>query len=116
MGLKRDEVKENGGNCTVTSFIICTHPTLSLSRSSQGERGRQGMWNAWERREKFWWEIPKERDHSEDQGVGGRKVSECILERLAGGSVDWIRLAQDRDWWLAVVNAVMNLMVLAPRS
>jgi hypothetical protein len=32
---------------------------------------------------------------------------------LAG--VDWIRLAQDRDRWRAVVSAVMNLRVLAPR-
>jgi hypothetical protein len=30
--------------------------------------------------------------------------------------VDWIRLAQDRDWLQAVVSAVMNLRVLAPRS
>jgi hypothetical protein len=33
-----------------------------------------------------------------------------------GGGVDWIRLAQDRDIWRAVLNAVMNLLVLAPRS
>jgi hypothetical protein len=32
------------------------------------------------------------------------------------GGVDWIRLAQDRDRWRAVVSAVMNLRVLAPRS
>jgi hypothetical protein len=36
-------------------------------------------YSAWERREnctKFWWGSPTERDHSEDQGVGGRMVSE----------------------------------------
>jgi hypothetical protein len=31
-------------------------------------------------------------------------------------SVDWIRLAQDRDRWQAVVSAVMSLRVLATRS
>jgi hypothetical protein len=33
-----------------------------------------------------------------------------------GGGVEWIRLAWDRDRGLAVVNAVMNVQVLAPRS
>jgi hypothetical protein len=32
------------------------------------------------------------------------------------GGVDWIRLAQDRDLWRAVVSAVMKLRVLAQRS
>jgi hypothetical protein len=30
--------------------------------------------------------------------------------------VQWIQLAQDKDWWQAVVNMVMNLQVLMPRS
>jgi hypothetical protein len=38
------------------------------------------------------------------------------LREIGWGSVDWIRLAQDRDRWLALVNTVMNLRVLAPRS
>jgi hypothetical protein len=44
-----------------------------------------------------------------------RRRWEDGLGRLAGG-VDWIRLAQDRDQWRAVVNTVMKLRVLAPRS
>jgi hypothetical protein len=38
------------------------------------------------------------------------------LREIGLGCVDWIRLAQDRDRWRAVVSAVMNLGVLAPRS
>jgi hypothetical protein len=34
-----------------------------------------------------------------------------LLEIVWGG-VDWIGLAQDRDKWTALVNAVMNLRVL----
>jgi hypothetical protein len=32
------------------------------------------------------------------------------------GSLEWTQLAQDRDWWWALVNMVMNLQLLAPRS
>jgi hypothetical protein len=76
------------------------------------------MWHAWERTEKctrFWWESPKEGDHLEDQGVDGRMGQNGSHGDWLGG-VDWIRLAQDRDRWRAVVSAVMNLRVLAPRS
>jgi hypothetical protein len=38
------------------------------------------------------------------------------LEEIGWEGVDWIHLAQDRDRWRAVVNAVMNLRVLAPWS
>jgi hypothetical protein len=38
------------------------------------------------------------------------------LREIGWGCVDWIRLAQDRDRWRALVNTVMNLRVLAPRS
>jgi hypothetical protein len=38
------------------------------------------------------------------------------LRDIGVGGVDWIRLSQDRDRWRAVVSAVMNLRVLAPRS
>jgi hypothetical protein len=38
------------------------------------------------------------------------------IREIGLGGVDWIRLAQDRNRWRAVVSAVMYLLVLAPRS
>jgi hypothetical protein len=38
------------------------------------------------------------------------------LRETGWGGVEWIHVAQDRDRWRAVVNAVMNLRVLAPWS
>jgi hypothetical protein len=74
------------------------------------------MWHAWDTREmcrRFWWENQKKRDHLEDQGIDGIRMA---LREIGWRSVDWIQLAQDRDRWRAVVNNVMNLRVLAPRS
>jgi hypothetical protein len=64
------------------------------------------------------------------QGFGGKARGKKPLERPRrrwedgikmdlgeiGWGVEWIHLAQDRDRWRPVVNAVMNLRVLAPRS
>jgi hypothetical protein len=64
---------------------------------------------------RFWWESPKERDHSEDRGIGGRMGSQWILGRwLRGCGVNSI--AKDSVRWQAIVNVVMNFRVLAPQS
>jgi hypothetical protein len=38
------------------------------------------------------------------------------LREIGWVGVEWIQLAQDRDRWRAVVNAMMKLRVLHPRS
>jgi hypothetical protein len=38
------------------------------------------------------------------------------LGETGWGYLEWIQLAQNMSRWRAVVNAVMNLRVLAPRS
>jgi hypothetical protein len=35
------------------------------------------------------------------------------LRDFGWGYVEWIQLAKDRDFWRALVNTVMNLLILA---
>jgi hypothetical protein len=50
------------------------------------------------------------RCHLEDTCVDGRIILKWIFEKWVGG-IDWVDLAQDRDKWRALVNAVLNLNV-----
>jgi len=52
-----------------------------------------------------------ERDHLGDPGVDGRRILRRISKKWYVGVMDWIELAQDRDRWRALVNAVMNCRV-----
>ena len=52
----------------------------------------------------------RERDNFEDLGVDGRIILKYILKKWDGG-MDWIGVAQDRNRWRAVVNAVMKIGV-----
>jgi hypothetical protein len=67
----------------VSCFILCYIFLLFIS-----------YFYFFEKCKRFWWESPKERDHLEDQGVGGKMGSEWILGRLAWGvwiGFDWLR-------------------------
>jgi hypothetical protein len=56
----------------------------------------------------YWWESQKERDHWEDQDVGGWTILKWIL---GWDDVDWIDMAQDKDQWRVLGNTVLNLWV-----
>jgi len=57
-----------------------------------------------------WWRNLRERVHLEDPGVDGIIILKWIFRKWDGG-LEWIGLAQDRDRWQALENAVMNLPV-----
>jgi hypothetical protein len=58
----------------------------------------------------YWCEIQKERNHWEDQDRWVDNIKMDLREVGLDG-VDWIDIAQDRDQWRALVNAVLNLRV-----
>jgi len=55
----------------------------------------------------FWWGNLRERDHLEEPGLDERIILKRNF-RMWDGGMYWIDLAQYRDGWRAVVNAVMN--------
>jgi hypothetical protein len=56
----------------------------------------------------FWWGDLREGDHL---GNSHRWEDNIKMDLEVGWGMDWIELAQDRDRWRAVVNAVMNLRI-----
>jgi hypothetical protein len=52
---------------------------------------------------------PEGKNHFGDP-VDGRRILRWIFRRWFG-SMDWIDLAQEKDRWRALVNAVMNLRI-----
>jgi hypothetical protein len=72
------------------------------------------MQHVWGRREVHTgisWENTREGHHLEDPDVDERIIFKWIFEKWDGEGMEWIDLAQDRDRWRALVNAVMNLSV-----
>jgi hypothetical protein len=105
--------QENGGSCTVRSFIFCTHSQILLGRSSGG----RDMWHAWEK--EVYKVLVGKPERKRPLGRPRLRWEDVIrmglMEIVWGGGVEWIQLADNRDRWQAAVNAVMNFRVLAPR-
>jgi hypothetical protein len=77
------------------------------------------MWHDWERREEVYKVLVGKPEGRRPVGRPRCSWEDRIgmdLGQVGLGGVDWIRLAQDGDWWQTVVGAVMNLWVLLPRN
>jgi hypothetical protein len=78
-GPKRDEVTGEWRKLH-SEELNTLYSSPDIIRQIKSRRMRwAGHVHAWERREqctRFWWGSPKERDHLEDQGIGGRMGSE----------------------------------------
>jgi hypothetical protein len=68
-------------------------------------------WGDERRIQGFWWGNLRERDHLVDPGVDGRIILRWIFMKRGFGGIEWIELAQHRDMWRALVNAVKNVRV-----
>jgi hypothetical protein len=68
------------------------------------------MWDAWERRKMYKVLVGKPK-RKRPLGRPQRRWEVGIrmdLRKIGCRDVEWIQLAQDKDWWLALVNMVMN--------
>jgi hypothetical protein len=100
------------------SFILCTHPQILLGRSYQGERWAGHEARMGEER-KVYKVLVGNPERKRPLGRPRRRWEDGIrmdLKEIGWGCVEWIELAQDRGWWRAVVNTMMNLGVMAPWS
>jgi hypothetical protein len=59
---------------------------------------------------RFWWGKIRGRIYLEDLDVDGRIILKCIFKKCDEGH-GLIDLAQDRDRWRTLVNAIINLHV-----
>jgi hypothetical protein len=59
----------------------------------------------------FWWGKSERKRPLGRPGQRCEDNIEMYLQEVEWEGVDWIELAQDRDRWRALVNAVMNIRV-----
>jgi hypothetical protein len=59
----------------------------------------------------LWWGGLGEKDHLEDLDADELIILKMDIQEVGWRGMYWIYLAQDRDRWRALVNAVMNIRV-----
>jgi hypothetical protein len=99
------------------SFELFTPPQIFLGGSNLGDCGGQDMRHAWERN--VCKVLMGKSEGKRSFGRPRRRWEDGIrmnLSEIDWRSVEWTQLARDRDRWRVLVNAVMNLLVLAPRG
>ena len=110
-GPKRDEETGRGKNY-MRSLMICTPHQMVVGWSNQEERDERDMWHVWGRGV---YGVSVRRPEGKRQlGRPKHRWEDNIkmdLQEVGCGGMDWIELAQDRDRWRELVNAVMNLRV-----
>ena len=97
--LHNEELNDLYSSPNITRVDQSKKNEMGGARSTYGGRG--------EVHTGFWWGNLRESDNLGDTGIGGRIILKWMFRKSAG-SRDWIDLAQSRDRWRGLVNAVMN--------
>ena len=108
-GLKRDEVKrkwrklhyEDLNDLYSSRNIVRVIKSRRMRWAGHVARvGRGEMYTG------FWWGDLRKGGHLEDLHVDGLIILVCIFQKWHGMGMDWTDLAEGRDRWHAVLNAV----------
>jgi hypothetical protein len=113
-GQKRDEVT---GQCRKlhNEKLHILYLSPSIISQIKSRRMRQGTWHAWDVYRVLMGNPEGKRPLGRPR-CGWKDGIRMDLREIGWGSVEWIQLAQDRNQWWALVNTVMILQVLVPRS
>jgi hypothetical protein len=113
LGLRGKRIQGSGENYIMRSIMICTlHPILFSDNIEKNEMG--GACSAYGERRGMYRVLVVKPEGKRPLGRPRRKWEDNIkmdLQKVGCGDMGWIELAQDRDSWRALVNAVMNLWV-----